>query len=485
MLDLFKNNGKKRFFSLFLLFLILCSNIVFGSGIISLIDKPSAYSPNQEATVCGTCTLGNEKNVLGNWVWKKSDGTILRNVTDSSGDCQLSLFCDSYTFQRDDDFSGEVNWTTTTSSWNNVGDVTVDSFIVNGTSLFECVIANVTPQSTGYYVGMTGAVKFSVIDGDSVPIVSARCNVEGLLNDETPVVVEPMNLPGKPSSSNGHVSFDTFLSRSTFTEDTTYLFNIHCDCGDNSSSFPCYNENTGLRTGFKSCEVVSPFVINSTLRVNTLTDKSDYFYRVDDEVVVCANVTNFRNVRESLEIVYNFRCGLNNNNNATDRVVVNSFTELRGISANTTQMQCAGLDIVNIPTVQNQVSVCYAATDVRVLDGMAGEFKVVYATTSANFTLTSDRSSLGGDNMNFVWIVFVLFVILLGLGLLLESANFVSLAGFVCFVLGIFVFREGMPGVSNVFLENAFSIVIIGVGMVLVVVPQLENLQDLFRGDSD
>ena len=57
---------------------------------------------------------------------------------------------------------------------------------------------------------------------------------------------------------------------------------------------------------------------------------------------------------------------------ATDRVVLGEYNEDRGISANTTQNQCAKFRIQDDETIEKGATSCYASTTVRVV-GNSGE----------------------------------------------------------------------------------------------------------------
>ena len=68
----------------------------------------------------------------------------------------------------------------------------------------------------------------------------------------------------------------------------------------------------------------------------------------------------------------------------------------RGISPNTTQMQCKRFIIPEPKYLQGKTSECYASTEVKVLDETNNEI-LSYHTTSTMFNLTSDELNLISD----------------------------------------------------------------------------------------
>jgi len=135
----------------------------------------------------------------------------------------------------------------------------------------------------------------------------------------------------------------------------------------------------------------------------------------DNLIYVCANVTNENDHREEIKINYNYRCGANNED--TDRVVIDSYEEIRGISPNTTQNQCAALKIYNVPSIQNKNNSCYAATDVCIIDE-ENKCHTTYSTTSPVFYLYSDTDTENEEYLNVRSESESMLPIILGFGLL-------------------------------------------------------------------
>jgi len=138
---------------------------------------------------------------------------------------------------------------------------------------------------------------------------------------------------------SGMASFELMFNIDQFEEDTTYIAEISCSCvnGTDRTCFTNTSRNLKYAVGTTQGIARTGVWLNST---NTVTDKNSYNIQ-DEYIYVCANVTNPNPERIPLEINYNYRCG--NNDTSTDRVVIDSKREIRGISGNTTQNQCAQL----------------------------------------------------------------------------------------------------------------------------------------------
>jgi len=82
--------------------LILFSVFTAAESGVCELEKgvPDTYNPGETAAFTCSCTLPNEENVVGNFVWRNSTGAILRNVTANSAACRTSVFFDFYTFPK-------------------------------------------------------------------------------------------------------------------------------------------------------------------------------------------------------------------------------------------------------------------------------------------------------------------------------------------------------------------------------------------------
>jgi len=323
-----------------------------------------------------------------------------------------------------------VNWTSSYVTITVGADVQTLYFNVTGNNVNSLIIDNVN-FATDARIGSLFSLDFQVSDINGNKLSNAECSVYG-----TDITEAPKQRCGqKIVSYHGRGICDGIIEETaTFLEEEEYISKVRCNCGSGEKA--CFNE-AGQSINRSSGENNFVFKINPWLKVNTITDKSKYTLD-DKEVLVCANITNNLTYRLPIEITYNIRC--NSNDSATDRVIISSHNELRGISGLTTQNQCASLDIVNIRSIQNKVNNCYAATDVTVygLDGLTR--KVNYPTTSPSFNITSESSILSEEaNNEMEWnIVF-------GIGLLI--------ALFIIFTVAL---RREHPYLTNFFFIGTF-----------------------------
>ena len=85
-----------------------------------------------------------------------------------------------------------------------------------------------------------------------------------------------------------------------------------------------------------------------------------------------------------------------------------------------------------------------------------------------------------GENEDFfIYIVaLIIFFILVVLGYYYEEGVFVMIAGMLAAIIGVVIFIYGFPNLTNVFLKNAISVVIWGVGAYLIVAPAMQFFED-------
>ena len=237
-------------------------------GVCSL-DK-SFYHPGETALFSCSCTLPTEEGKTGYIVFKNSTGDILQNNSADSGLCRTSFLTDSYTFLVGQDFIGNVtfslfgNGSGNPVNWGNVGDVTFDDFNVSDGLIVDCIISNVTSSEVN--IGEVGSVKISVSDsitGNS--LVHVVCQGEVYDIDSNPLLFEPYGVgeTARFTGSDGVVGFQYNVNELFWIIDTTYLFEFHCHCLDNSSDEACYDKTTGYKVGFKSCTAKVPFITSS------------------------------------------------------------------------------------------------------------------------------------------------------------------------------------------------------------------------------
>lgn len=123
---------------------------------------------------------------------------------------------------------------------------------------------------------------------------------------------------------------------------------------------------------------------DSFILENVITDKYNYY--TGEKAHVCVNLTNNFYKRIEFEVLYNLRCGVNNLDSDTDRSLVAEHTELRALSAGTTQNQCAELNINYLDHLKYKTTQCYAS--VTVMSPYINTFDNKKSITSPNFNIT-------------------------------------------------------------------------------------------------
>jgi hypothetical protein len=308
------------------------------------------------------------------------------------------LECDTGTVPSSNNlFGGEYIIPTSSSISTLTANLTInavneaeDSVPVTAATNGTLLISNIT-YSSDPKVGKVESVRFYVTDYQGNPVTNTICSI--LASDSQDLTPIDGVLNGMHSYS-GFGAFSKILITQAYEEDKTYLVEIACSCSAYDTR-RCFTNATGS-LGNQVGRSGTLFYISKWLsNVNTVTDASSYTLN-DEYITVCANVTNDGDKRIPLEIVYNWRCG--SGDDATDRVVISEYSETRGISANTTQNQCANLPIKNVKGVTDRNNSCYAATEVHVLDEV-DKIIYTYSTTSTQFNFISQSNIIEDENM--------------------------------------------------------------------------------------
>jgi len=245
----------------------------------------------------------------------------------------------------------------------------------------------VSKQDTGKAVlgaSCSGDILQSV-EGDLVPIAGSTSTFGNLL-----------------SKYAGHVLTSFFPIPDVLDEGTSYVVEVRCDCIPENGG--CIDEDGNVLVNVSSLSGLigigtTSITIDTWITVNTLVDKTNYGLK--DEIFICANVTNvISSDRISLNIFHQIRCsnGVDNNGDL-DRILIahdDDMPDKRGISINTTQMQCKKFTIPELKYLQGQTSECYASTEVEVLDETNSEI-INYNTVSQTFNITSSELNLEPD----------------------------------------------------------------------------------------
>ncbi len=258
-------------------FLVLTT--VLAAGICGL--DQFMYHPGETATISCTCTLGNEKNVAGNFIWRNGSNDVIQNTTTNSNDCVMSIFGDSFIFPSDANYTGNVTFDTLSTSWAGGDDIVTDDFNVSGAHILDCIIVNIG-ASNKIILGEVASVKFEVQDARTFdPLVHMTCNVEGLDIDRVPLIFEPAiedfnNF--RYTSAEGHIGFSHEMTESFWEINTAYVFEFHCfslpSSGSEHDLHTAYDEVNGTAIGFKSCTAELIFNTNNIDLRTTQYDNS-------------------------------------------------------------------------------------------------------------------------------------------------------------------------------------------------------------------
>jgi len=372
----------------FLFFVLLITSV---SAVCTVNFDEDEYNPGETVAATMICTSSTEKNKEYILSWSNSTSIVETDVGITPS-VTGSPFFETYEIPLD-----ATNWTNANATLTGSNLEGIDYFNVTGTSSNILTINNVIFYSK-VLMGNLFSVMFTVRDTNNLEVNNAVCEVFSSSSGGN-----PLQECGEVVTYNGKAICGDILNSDTFIENNNYLVRIGCICGYGDNS--CFDEEGTQIQGARG-STAFPFSVSRWLNVSTITDKKSYTLS-DDYIFVCANITNNQEERLSLEINYNYRCG--SSDSSTERIIIDEYKELRGISNLTTQNQCAQLQIKNKKGIQNKENNCYAATDVRILR-KNGEIKFTYATTSSNFTITSNTDSLleeDGENMIAIALILV------------------------------------------------------------------------------
>ncbi len=273
--------------------------------------------------------------------------------------------------------------------------VTDDTFIFNISETSSALLIISGFSFDTIFLGKQTGAKWIVSKQDTgKAVVGASCNgdILELVNGSlVPIGGTTSGFQSLTSKYGGHTLVSFTPTVSSLDEGRSYIVEVRCDCVPENSG--CMDEdgvvliNSSQVSGLFGIGT-SSISISTWLTVNTVTDQTGY--EVGETAVVCANITNPENrSRQAVSIEYNLRCDSGSDSD-TNRILLGDHVELRGISGNTTQMQCHDFKIPDIEELEKGATTCYGATDVMVLDGLSNPL-VTYNTLSSAFTITTDR----------------------------------------------------------------------------------------------
>ena len=253
-------------FIIYIIFSLLLVGSVSATGLCS--NDKYEYHPGETITFSCTCTSYNERYKAGYIVFQNSTD-ILRSTLVNSGNCQNSFFGDSYVFDSDANFTGNVTFslnadgTGTPNGWSNTDDDTSDDFNVSGVGINDCIIEDII-GSPSITLDDVGAVRIKVKDGlTEESIIHASCYAAGYDISNSPLIFEPQGSADegfKYTSANGEVGFIHDMIEDFWQPNTTYLFEFFCfSLPYNSSGNHVGYLESGSPAGMKTCTAQSLF----------------------------------------------------------------------------------------------------------------------------------------------------------------------------------------------------------------------------------
>jgi hypothetical protein len=376
--------------SLFLVIILSVILLPFISAACTVTLDKEVYVAGETATAAMSCSTTGEKNTDYTLNWTNQSGNQFEVDEGTTPQVKNQLFYQSYTIPAS--WPDQI-FLNASLSGDGLSVTQNDSANVTSTGGSNSLLI-VNSTFGGGFIGKVGSIQAKVTNGSGKKISGGFCKISGWSNDET-----KMLLYQDTTIVDGEVKVADIMSPNRFDEGTDYAYKILCYCGSDVSMTECIDEDgvsvidsIGSTKGF--------FTTSTWLTVNTVTDKS--LYSLKEEIFICANVTNVNySSRIPLEIQYQARCSKETDlNSDTDRILINynriDDPDLRGISTNTTQMQCKKFVIPEEKYLMGRNSQCYASTNVWVLDN-SNEELMGYATTSSSFNISSDEINLEAD----------------------------------------------------------------------------------------
>jgi len=366
-----------------IMLLILIFLITNASAVCTLTLDKDIYHPEESATAEIQCSEAIEKNKEYILYWYNGTKNIYNSTGTTSSTTNEKFFA-SYLIPTG------TSWTNANATLTGTNLEGYDIFNVSGAATTDLIITNKVMISP-ILLGKLVSVSFDVEDNNGKKVTNAQCKITQFDNNNKPIGISAKIL----KSIAGNVAHTQLITNSNFDEGKQYRTEIYCYCGINNTTDACINEDgdiiekaTGTSTG--------ALTTNTWLTVNTTTDKS--VYNPNQEIFICANVTNVEYTsRIPIQIYHQIRCSSETDNNQdTDRALIISDGESpdeRGISTNTTQMQCKRFVIPDAKYLQGKTSECYASTTTWVLNS-AREKIMGYPTTSPVFNITFNNLQL-------------------------------------------------------------------------------------------
>jgi len=357
---------------------------------ICTISMEDSYNNLETALVTMSCSEVAEKLDSYALTWINETGYILETDIGTTPSKINTNFYESYIIPSDYStlYGSILNVTLTGEDTEGSYNATISSAGTN-----DLILTN--PQfSYDFFIGKKIGMHFDIEDENGKKITGATCNNGIEDTDGIPIEISMTSY----LSMDGHGAYSQMVTALNFREGTDYLARISCYCGTNNSGKECIDEDGNVVLNSIGSLSGAPST-KTWLRVNTVTDKSEYEGR--EVMHVCANLTNIEyDSRIPVAIFHQVRCSAGiDNNNDLDRVLILSDDDkpdYRGINVGTTQMQCKNFIIEEKQFMQGLSNECYASTEVWVLD--ANRNKVIgYSTTSPKFNITLGDIQIDAD----------------------------------------------------------------------------------------
>lgn len=301
------------------------------------------------------------------------------------------------------------NWGNTSSAIVNfslpsLGTSIVFNFSISPIMANQLIIDEFAIETPIFMGKLTGA-RWTVSKSDTEKkVIGAECNgdlLQSIGGKLIPIAGSTGGFTTIKSKYAGHVLTSFTPSPSTLEEGTTYIVEVRCDCLPSNTA--CIDEDGNQIVNSTSIGLIglgtTLLTVNKLLDINTIVNKN--IYEMKEEIFICANVTNLNfSKRLALKIFHQVRCSKEEDiNSDLDRVLIMSDAQIpdeRGIDVNTTQMQCKRFIIPEAKYLQGRNNVCYASTDVIVLDEKHMGI-IDYHTISNKFNITSNELNLVPD----------------------------------------------------------------------------------------
>ena len=376
----------ERVFLLFVIGLFLIGTI---SAVCTVTFDKTDYVATETVTAAMTCSAPQERNIAYSVNWTNSSGALIHQDNGTTPGTIGQLFYEYYVLPSN--YLGAINATLSGAGLEGVdtANVTAPGAVGN-----ENVLVITNHSFGGGYIGRVGSIQGTVKDENGRKISGGRCMISGWSNDETQMILKKETF-----IVDGDVKVSAIMPADRFAEGTQYAYKILCYCRSAVSGTECIDE-LGNQINSSIGSAKGSLKTKTWLTVNTIVNKDSY--EMKEELFICANVTNVNYTKRiPMNIYHQVRCSAGNNQDYdTDRALIiddkHDEYDLRGISTNTTQMQCKKFILPELNYLEGRTSQCYASTNVWVLNDVHEEI-FGYATTSPTFNITSDTINLNPD----------------------------------------------------------------------------------------